>query len=121
MFGRLAMGFANVRAGTRVLMLVLGQACRHRERALRDARYHRPAHARQECARHGGGQRDENAASDPPRRHQVPGRDRADVRALLLQVSDLRLPCNIRREGGQSLVIGGSSLVISEGKACDPL
>ena len=26
MFGRLAMGFANVRAGTRVLMLVLVQA-----------------------------------------------------------------------------------------------
>ena len=35
------------------------------------------------------------------------------------QVSDL--PCNIRREGGQSLVIGGSSLVILEGKACNPL
>ena len=34
-------------------------------------------------------------------------------------VSDL--PCNIRREGGQSLVIGGSSLVILEGKACNPL
>ena len=31
------------------------------------------------------------------------------------------LPCNIRREGGQSLVIGGSSLVILEGKACYPL
>ena len=30
-------------------------------------------------------------------------------------------PCNIKREGGQSLVIGGSSLVILEGKACDPL
>ena len=26
------------------------------------------------------------------------------------------LPCNIRREGGQSLVIGGPSLVIVEGK-----
>ena len=25
-------------------------------------------------------------------------------------------PCNIRREGGQSLVIGGSSLVILEGR-----
>ena len=34
-------------------------------------------------------------------------------------VSDL--PCNIRREGGKSLVIGGSSLVILEGKACNPL
>ena len=34
-------------------------------------------------------------------------------------VSDL--PCNIRGEGGQSLVIGGSSLVIFEGKACHPL
>ena len=34
-------------------------------------------------------------------------------------VSDL--PCNIRREGGQSLVIGGSSLVILEGTACNPL
>ena len=30
-------------------------------------------------------------------------------------VSDL--PCNIRREGGQSLVIGGPSLVILEGKS----
>ena len=35
------------------------------------------------------------------------------------QVSDL--PCNVRREGGQSLVIGGPSLVILEGKACNPL
>ena len=31
------------------------------------------------------------------------------------------LPCDVRREGGQSLVIGGSSLVILEGKACNPL
>ena len=31
------------------------------------------------------------------------------------------LPWNIRREGGQSLVIGGSSLVILEGKARNPL
>ena len=31
------------------------------------------------------------------------------------------LPCNIRREGGQSLVIGGPSLVIFEGKECNPL
>ena len=30
-------------------------------------------------------------------------------------------PCNVRREGGQSLVIGGPSLVILEGKACNPL
>ena len=34
-------------------------------------------------------------------------------------VSDL--PCNVRREGGQSLAIGGPSLVISEGNACNPL
>ena len=34
-------------------------------------------------------------------------------------VSDL--PCNVRRERGQSLVIGGSSLVILEGKECNPL
>ena len=34
-------------------------------------------------------------------------------------VSDL--PCDVRREGGHSLVIGGSSLVILEGKACNPL
>ena len=34
-------------------------------------------------------------------------------------VSDL--PCNIRREGGQSLVIGGQPLVMLEGKACNPL
>ena len=34
-------------------------------------------------------------------------------------VSDL--PCNVRREGGKSLVIGGSFLVILEGKACNPL
>ena len=38
---------------------------------------------------------------------------------MLLQVSDL--PCNIRREGGQSLVIGGSSLVILEGREGNPL
>ena len=31
------------------------------------------------------------------------------------------LPWNVRREGGQSLVIGGSSLVILEGKACNLL
>ena len=36
-----------------------------------------------------------------------------------LQASDL--PCNVRREEGQSLVIGGPSLVILEGKACNPL
>ena len=30
-------------------------------------------------------------------------------------------PCNVRREGGQSLVLGGPSLVILEGKACNPL
>ena len=30
-------------------------------------------------------------------------------------------PCNVRREGGQSLVFGALSLVISEGKACNPL
>ena len=30
-------------------------------------------------------------------------------------------PCSFRREGGSSLVIGGSSLVILEGKACNPL
>ena len=30
-------------------------------------------------------------------------------------------PCNVRREGGKSLVIGGPSLVMSEGKACNPL
>ena len=41
------------------------------------------------------------------------------VQFVSRQVSDL--PCNIRREGGQSLVIGGSSLVILEGKACNPL
>ena len=35
------------------------------------------------------------------------------------QVSDL--PCNIRREGGKSLVMRGPSLVILEGKACNPL
>ena len=35
------------------------------------------------------------------------------------QVNDL--PCNIRREGGESLVIGGPSLVILEGRACNPL
>ena len=34
-------------------------------------------------------------------------------------VSDL--PCNVRREAGSSLLIGGSSLVILEGKACNPL
>ena len=34
-------------------------------------------------------------------------------------VSDL--PCNVRREGGQSLVVGGPSLVILEGNECNPL
>ena len=34
------------------------------------------------------------------------------------QVSDL--PCNIRREGGQSLVIEGSSLIILEANECNP-
>ena len=34
-------------------------------------------------------------------------------------VSDL--PCNIRREGGSSLVIGGPSLVILEGREGHPL
>ena len=41
------------------------------------------------------------------------------VQFVSRQVSDL--PCNVRREGGQSLVIGGSSLVVLEGKACNPL
>ena len=36
-----------------------------------------------------------------------------------LYVSDL--PCNVRREGGQSLVIGGSSLVMLEGREGNPL
>ena len=35
------------------------------------------------------------------------------------QVSDR--PCNIRREGGESLVIGGSSLVILKGREGNPL
>ena len=35
------------------------------------------------------------------------------------QVSDL--PCNVRREGGLSLVIGGASLVILEGREGNPL
>ena len=34
-------------------------------------------------------------------------------------VSDL--PCNVRREGGQSLVIAGSSLVMVEGREGNPL
>ena len=42
-----------------------------------------------------------------------------DTATFFLNVSDL--PCNVRREGGSSLVIGGSSLVILEGKACNPL
>ena len=47
-----------------------------------------------------------------------------DVYAILSAKSNSKvsdLPCNIRREGGQSLVIGGPSLVILEGKACNPL
>jgi hypothetical protein len=44
---------------------------------------------------------------------------RASLSPMFDPVSDL--PCSIRREGGQSLVIGGSSLVILEGKACNPL
>ena len=38
---------------------------------------------------------------------------------LSYMVSDLA--CKIIREGGESLVMGGSSLVILEGKACNPL
>ena len=41
------------------------------------------------------------------------------LRLMVDEVSDL--PCDVRREGGQSLVIGGSSLVILEVKACNPL
>ena len=37
----------------------------------------------------------------------------------ILLVSDL--PCNVRREGGKSLVIEGPSLVVLEGKECNPL
>ena len=44
---------------------------------------------------------------------------RVSERARALLTPDR--PCNIRREGGQPLVIGGSSLVILEGKACNPL
>ena len=43
----------------------------------------------------------------------------AEFREKHDEVSDR--PCNVRREGGQSLVIGGPSLVILEGKACNPL
>ena len=39
--------------------------------------------------------------------------------ARIREVSDL--PCNIRRGEGQSLVLGGPSLVILEGTACYPL
>ena len=39
-------------------------------------------------------------------------------RAIQLKVN---LPCNIRREVGSSLVIGGSSLVILEGREGNPL
>ena len=42
-----------------------------------------------------------------------------DMQRQIQQVRDL--PCNVSREGGQSLVIGGASLVILEGKACNPL
>ena len=52
-------------------------------------------------------------------RQEAWGKGTADANEKLLAVSDL--PCNVRREGGQSLVIGGSSLVILEGKACNPL
>ena len=45
--------------------------------------------------------------------------DNHPVRRGCWLVSDL--PSNIRREGGQSLVIGGPSLVILEGKTCNPL
>ena len=42
------------------------------------------------------------------------------LNGIMIGVSDL--PCNFRREGGQSPVIGGSSLVILEGNnACHPL
>ena len=54
-----------------------------------------------------------------PRAELGHGRARAAVRGARELVSDL--PCNVRREGGKSLVIGGPSLVILEGNACNPL
>ena len=45
--------------------------------------------------------------------------DRADILRQWMRVSDL--PCDVRREGGESLVIAGASLVMLEGKACHPL
>ena len=41
--------------------------------------------------------------------------------SFLRDASVSGLPCNFRREGGPSLVIGGSSLVVLEGKARSPL
>ena len=64
-----------------------------------------------------GGARSSRAQSTP-----IPTCSRWTTKArstFCRAVSDL--PCNIRREGGQSLVIGGPSLVILEGKACNPL
>ena len=51
---------------------------------------------------------------------------RAQVSGLLMRIAQVHPqvsdpPCNVRREGGQSLVVGGSSLVSLEGKACNPL
>ena len=43
----------------------------------------------------------------------------AELQRLRAEASDL--PCNVRREGGQSLVTEGSSLVMLEGNACNPL
>ena len=43
------------------------------------------------------------------------------LRGFGAHVSDSPCTRNGRREGGQSLVVGGSSLVRLEGKACDPL
>ena len=46
---------------------------------------------------------------------------RPDWRTCLVATAVSDLPCDVRREGGQSLVIGGSSLVMLEGREGNPL
>ena len=55
----------------------------------------------------------------PPKRGQPAAATPAGQETVVWQARDL--PCDVRREGGHSLVIGGSSLVMLEGRKGNPL
>ena len=124
-YARLAMGFANVRAGTQVLMLVLvlvaglfseadDQSNAALVRVLRALRSLRPLRV----VGHLHGMRVLVATIIDALPSVL------TVSCCLLYFVSIvvsNLPFNIRREGGQSLVIGASSLVILEGREGIPL